>query len=214
MKISKPHIPSDLKEVVDAETTLLKDESLSELWFNKSDLSGVQIRSIALNESKLTSVNLAQAKLEKTAFLDVVIEGSSLVATNFTDSGWRSMQIIDSRCSGAQFQMRAIENAMFKGCKLDLANFRFAKLKNVIFRDCLISDTDFYNAELTNVHFDKCNIEKIELSGTKNKNLDLRSSQLGSIHGSGSLKGAIIDSMQLMQLAPYLAQEIGLTIKD
>jgi uncharacterized protein YjbI with pentapeptide repeats len=124
------------------------------------------------------------------------------------------MQIIDSRCSGAQFQMCSIQDVVFKGCKLDLVNFRFAKLKNVIFRDCLVSDTDFYNAELTNVRFDKCNIEKIELSGTKNKNLDLRSSQLGSIHGSGSLKGAIIDQMQLMQLAPYLAQEIGLTIKD
>jgi uncharacterized protein YjbI with pentapeptide repeats len=110
--------------------------------------------------------------------------------------------------------MCSIQDVVFKGCKLDLVNFRFAKLKNVIFRDCLVSDTDFYNAELTNVRFDKCNIEKIELSGTKNKNLDLRSSQLGSIHGSGSLKGAIIDQMQLMQLAPYLAQEIGLTIKD
>jgi hypothetical protein len=43
--------------------------------------------------------------------------------------------------------------------------------------------------------------------------VDLRSSQLSEIRGWGSMKGAIIDDLQLISAAPYFAVELGLIVK-
>ena len=44
--------------------------------------------------------------------------------------------------------------------------------------------------------------------------MDLRGAALGITAGYDALRGATIDSLQLMALAPLLAHHLGITVKD
>jgi uncharacterized protein YjbI with pentapeptide repeats len=77
-----------------------------------------------------------------------------------------------------------------------------------------LDEADFYAAELENVDFDSCSLDKTEFSSSKLKHVDLRSSAIATISGISSLAGAMIDSMQLELLAPLLANELKLVVKD
>jgi uncharacterized protein YjbI with pentapeptide repeats len=87
-------------------------------------------------------------------------------------------------------------------------------LKNIRFDNCDLDEADFYAAELCNVSFGNCTLSKTEFSGSKLKQVDLRSSDISSVLGANSLAGAIIDSTQLITLAPLLAAEAKIEVND
>lgn len=62
--------------------------------------------------------------------------------------------------------------------------------------------------------FENCNLDKVELSGAKLKTVDLRTSDITNVFGIHNLGGAIIGNAQLMSLAPRLAAEYKIIVKD
>ena len=112
------------------------------------------------------------------------------------------------------FNKTTLHDVTFKGCKLDMANFRFSDLRRVKFVDCTLVEADFLGATIHEVTFESCTLEKTEFNQAKCKQLDLRTSELHEISGWSSLKGATIDGMQLAAVAPYLARELGLTVRS
>lgn len=78
----------------------------------------------------------------------------------------------------------------------------------------MLDEDDFYSAELCKVAFLNCTMEKTEFSGSKLKQVDLRTSHIAGISGISGLAGATIDSTQLVALAPILAAELKIEIKD
>jgi len=83
----------------------------------------------------------------------------------------------------------------------------------VSFVDCTMSEADFLGARLVDVTFETSDLEKAVFETASCTRVDLRTSQLTDIVGWKSLKGATIDSVQLMSAAPYLANELGVIVK-
>lgn len=214
MKILRPDISSELQSVTNLAQLLLKDETLSGLMIQNGNASTLRIKSATVNDSKLLKCDLSKTKIEKLQLQDCHIEQCDLTAASFADSGWHAVEVVHARCSGIQLQASLMKNVLFKGCKLDFANLRFARLENVIFNDCVISELDLYSAQLKNVAFITCDIEAMEFSEAKLQQVDLSGASIISLKGLRGLKGAVIAPEQMIQLAPYMAQEIGLIIKD
>ena len=82
----------------------------------------------------------------------------------------------------------------------------------MVFEDCVLDDVDFYGATLKNVEFINCTISKITFATAKMNNVNLSQSEIESIDGVASLKGATINHDQLMRLAPYFAAEAGIKV--
>jgi hypothetical protein len=61
--------------------------------------------------------------------------------------------------------------------------------------------------------FETSVLEKTVFDRTHCKQVDLRGSQLTELSGWGSMKGVIIDDLQLATMAPYFAHELGLILK-
>jgi uncharacterized protein YjbI with pentapeptide repeats len=108
----------------------------------------------------------------------------------------------------------AIKDVHFLNCKIDIANFRFAKMQRVRFEDCVLVGADFAAAHLTDVSFERCILERTDFSQSHLKQVDFRTSDMRGLSGWQYLKGAIIDNTQLLEAAPYLAQEIGIIVED
>jgi len=213
-KMLRPDIPHALQAVQDIGGLIQTDELLSGLLLEGVDGSDVRGKGVEIIESRFTKCTLSQAAIEKFQLRDCILDGCDLTAGSFPNASWHVIEILNSRCSGLQLQMGMLKNVLFKNCKLDLANLRFARLENVAFIDCVITDIDFYNAQLKNVAFTRSALEGVTFSGSTLKNVDLSGSPIVSINGIQSLKGASISQEQLMQLAPYFAREIGITVKE
>ena len=101
----------------------------------------------------------------------------------------------------------------FERAKLGYLNLRRAKIKDVEFRDVHIDELDAGGANLERITFIDCTIDTLVLNGAKLKDVDLRGARLRSLSGLSSLKGATVSFEQLMDLAPILANELGLRVQ-
>jgi uncharacterized protein YjbI with pentapeptide repeats len=214
MTIAAARLPKDLPVVEHLKQLIMSDETLLTATIRNEDISQLIAKSFSAAELRLEKVNATQAKLEKTSFSDVELVNCDLIATGFPEASWRRVVIKNSRCSGLQLQTGTLKDITFSGCKLNLANFRFSKLSNVCFQDCVLDEADFYAAQLQNVAFVNCNLNKTEFSGAKLRRVDFRTSDILAVLGIGSLAGAIIDSAQLIALAPLLASVLKIEVRD
>lgn len=212
--ITKPHLPSILEDLRDLKRLILRDETLSGAMLRDENIAKLAAKNFRATELKFEGLNAAEAKLEKSDFTDIAMFDCELVAANFAEASWRRVLVQNARSTGLQLQTSTFKDVTFDGCKLDLTNFRFAKLKNVCFTGCILDEADFYMAELENVYFRGCSLRKTEFSSAKLKRVDLRTSDVAEIAGVTSLAGAIIDSVQLVALAPLLATASNIQIRD
>jgi uncharacterized protein YjbI with pentapeptide repeats len=214
MKVALPQITAELEAIADPSVRILADEPFIESLLTDANLYEVNAKGIRFSEVKAERVKFGGAKFEKSDFMDVLATACDFTATDCSESSWRRVHIKNSRCSGILLQNGGLEDITFEGCKLDLANFRYTKLKNVRFIDCVLENVDFYEATLKNITFEGCELTNAEFSQAKLMSVDLRSSTFESIKGINSMKGAIIDSAQLVYLAPIIATQLGFIVKD
>ena len=83
----------------------------------------------------------------------------------------------------------------------------------------LFADAAFDSVTAGNCHFMDCAFRNVRFTGadfTKVTctDVDLRGASLGISAGIDSLRGATIDTVQLVGLAPLLARHLGITVAD
>jgi uncharacterized protein YjbI with pentapeptide repeats len=93
---------------------------------------------------------------------------------------------------------------------LDLAG---AHLEDVIFEGCEIGGLDVRSARLHAVAFIDCTIDELNVAGAALAKVDLSGARMRSLVGVESLRGAIVSSEQLVDLAPILAAQLGLEVR-
>ena len=212
MKIALPRLPLVLENI---DPTLVDDgASLERCHLEDMDLTGSSLRSVSLDEVKLERVLFPRASLENLSVQDAILKSCDMSATQCSGLSFLRVAIDGGRMSGWDCSRGTLRDVVFTNCKLDMANFRFAKLTLVKFVGCIFTDADFLNGELSDVYFEDCLLERTEFNQCTMKNVDLRTSQLVEIRGWKYLKGAIIDNVQLMSAAPYLAGEVGIRVVD
>ena len=214
MKIALPQLPRELETLQNLAELIDDDETVTTATFHAEDIAGLTTRSFTASEARFERLLATQSQLVRTSFSDVEFIGCDLIATAFPESSWRRVLVKESRCSGLQLQNSTLKDITFTDCKLTMANFRFCEMFNVLFKDCSLDEADFYGASLKNVVFQNCTLVRTQFSTAKLSNADFRTSDMNGMLGTSSLGGAIIDSLQLMTIAPVLAQEFKITVKD
>jgi uncharacterized protein YjbI with pentapeptide repeats len=178
--------------------------------------------SLAANEAgsgrfarvQLENVDLKDSKLRAVELIDVIAERIDGSNGDWGGARLRRTQFRDARLTGLNLSEGEIEETSFKACKLEYANFRHCELERVSFEDCLLTGADFQGARLDATLFSGCQLVEADFSKAELSLVDLRGSNLapaGSVLGLG---GAIIDPLQLMELARTLAQELGIVVED
>jgi uncharacterized protein YjbI with pentapeptide repeats len=97
-------------------------------------------------------------------------------------------------------------------CKLGYLNFRSAQLVDVEFVDCTIDELDFGGARATRVAFTNTSIGLLDVARATLLDFDLRGAEFRSIRGVDGLRGATITELQLVELAPIIAGQLGIRL--
>lgn len=163
---------------------------------------------------QLVSVDLSTLSLPQLTLRECLVSNSEAAGLDCNSGFFEHSTFRNTRASGVQMYESKQKYVTYNDCKLDLANFSGSQLKKVRFENCLLYNVDFTNVLFDGVTFMGCELEKTNFSNARVKGLDLRSSRLSEVIGSASLKGALVTYDQLLELAPSLAQDIGLVIKD
>jgi uncharacterized protein YjbI with pentapeptide repeats len=210
MKISAPRI-----------ATVLENGSLDDLL--SGDLEDIRLSSIDATNQPVTSLEISSVMLEKMTLTatqferinvrDLAAKQCDFSASMMAGGAINRATFTGCRMTGVDFNKTDLHDVTFTSCKLDMANFRFADLRRVAFIDCTLTETDFIGATMYDVSFQDCTLERTVFEQAKCKQVDLRGSQLSELIGWRSLKGAIIDDLQLVTAAPYLAHELGIIVK-
>jgi len=212
MKVATPRIPSDPTDA--RMLDLIEDNELDNAEIIDQDGVGLALPRLQMDSVIFDKVQLTAAQFEHLNARDVVVKRSELSSSSFSNSSMNRVSFDNCRMTGGDLSRSTLHDITFRGCKLDMANFRFADLRRVHFIECSFVESDFLSATLYDVRFESCVLEKTVFEQAKCRQVDLRSSDLYEISGWSSLRGAVIDGVQLASVAPYLAQELGISIRS
>jgi uncharacterized protein YjbI with pentapeptide repeats len=211
MKVGAPQLKSQLDEI--SFSTFLEGD-LEDVALRHDDGTNAHITALDMNGVVLEKVTLTAAQFERINARDIKVGQCDLSAATLTNGAINRAEFTHCRMAGIDFSKTALHDVLFKGCKLDMANFRFADMRRVKYIDCTFLDTDFLGATLHDVSFESCRLERTVFAKANCKSVDLRSSDLLEISGWSALKGATIDGAQLVAIAPYLANELGIVVRN
>ncbi|MET0558860.1 MAG: pentapeptide repeat-containing protein [Solirubrobacterales bacterium] len=169
------------------------------------ELEGVALAPAALDDADLRGLRLVDLSAERLSAASGDWRGASLLRA----------ELREARLTGLDLGEARLREVRFRGCKLDYVNFRHAELEYVSFEDCVLAHADFQGSRLDSVRFAGCQLGAADFTKATLSRVDLRGSDLAGLGGSLlNLSGAVVDSPQLIDLAPQLATELGIRVEE
>ncbi|MER7750963.1 pentapeptide repeat-containing protein [Kitasatospora sp. NPDC097643] len=194
---------------------LRSDERYDTVLFDGGEHTDESAAGATFLECAFTGVALSGVKLRQARFNEVWVQAGRWVACDLSDTEWQDAAFSGGVLAGVAAHGSALRRVVFRGCKLEAVNLRAAVLRDVVFEDCLLRDVDFGEAKLTGVSFPGSTLEEVRLRGATLSKVDLRdAARLGLPDGHQGLRGAVINSTQLLELAPQFAHALGITVQD
>lgn len=189
-----PDLAEDEARTVDA--SALADER---------ELEGIALAPTTLDDTDLRGIRIA----------DVAAERLSASGGDWRGAGLLRVELREARLTGLDLGEARLREVRFRGCKLDYVNFRHAAIEYVSFEDCVLAHADFQGAQLDSVRFDGCALAAADFTKATLSRVDFRGSDMAGLGGSLlGFGGAVVDSLQLIDLAPQLAAELGIQVKE
>ncbi len=176
-------------DAVQAGGTRFSESALSGMTVTASDLGRSRWHDVWWGRSRWVGADLTGAD-----FRDVTVAGCALAATAASGSTWRRVHLVE--------------------CRIQAMNLKFARLTDVVFERCELTDVDLGGAAATRVRFPGSTVTGLRLNDTTFTDVDFRGARSLAVTGDvTSLRGAVVDHGQLADLAPALAQGLGLRVE-
>ncbi|GAA4563107.1 pentapeptide repeat-containing protein [Planotetraspora kaengkrachanensis] len=200
----EPH-PGGLVASGDYDTALFDGNA-----FDEPDAGDARFIECAFSGAVFTGGRYRRAR-----FSDVWMHSVRWVGADLGETTWLDAEMIASALAGIQLFGAEVTRVVFHDCKLDSVNFRGATLREVSFVNCRMTEVDFAGATLDQVTFPGSLLEGTRFGKAKMSKVDLTGAAgLGMKDGYDSLAGATISGGQLMELAPMLAETLGIRVAD
>jgi len=188
---------------------MVEDLQLAEADLSGSDLSAISLLSCRFSEVFANDTDLAAARL-----VDCRLERLSATYLHSPRSTWRTVELVDSRIGAWELYDADVESVLVEDCRLGFANLAGTAVRDLLIRGTRIDELDLSGIEAQRVRFEDCRVGTLRLHGGSLSDVDLRGLEMTVINGVGSLTGATVSSGQLTELAPLLAQHLGLRVED
>ena len=161
--------------------------------FPKADLNGAKLIGCRLDGVEFVAAQGGEVSFAKSSLQDVAISDSRLGAVQGFGGNWIRCRII--------------------GGKIDYLNLRGSSISRLTFDKAVIGELDLTDAKVDSMSFASTTVGKVILTGATSKRLDLRGVQLRGLESNPEgLRGTVLSEDQVFELAPVLANILGITI--
>jgi len=187
----------------------------TEVWFADAEFADADAGGSRVSESALTGVAFTNGRWLRSRFSEVWLDRTRWVGTNLSETNWLDATVLRSLFAGVEGYGATLRRVTFQECKFSTLNLRGATLKDVVFDRCELSEVDFGQAELAGVRFPGSALRRARFDAATLREVDLRgATDLDLASGCESLRGAVVTSGQLLELAPALARALGILVND
>jgi uncharacterized protein YjbI with pentapeptide repeats len=196
------------------EASLVSAEGYDGAHFDSGALEDADGSGSHFLECAFTGMTLQNCTLTRAEFADVWLHDTRMLSTSLARTTWRDVTFTGVAMAGVEVFDSTLRRVRFERCKLDSVNFRAADLADVVFDNCMLRNVDFTEAKITRTAFPESRLEASTLVKVTLNKVDLRGATLGITVDPVGLRGAIVTTAQLLDLAPLLAESIGIQVKD
>ena len=182
--------------------------------FTDLDLSGQSANNARLLDCAFLRCRADGVLLRRTRFVETLVADLQAATVDLTESVWRDSLVTGGRIGAAAASSAKLARVRFRGLKLDFLNLRGATLQDVVFQDCLLGEVDVTDAGLTDVDFGGSRVDSLTVRNATLARVDLSGATLQTLSGVDHLRGAIVSAAQLLDLAPLLADHLGIVVRD
>ena len=205
----------DLGRLRDGEVDELSaGEMVEDLRLVEADLSGSDLSALTLLSCRFSEVFANDTDLAAARLVDCRLERLSATYLHSPRSTWRTVELVDSRIGAWELYDADVESLLMEDCRLGFVNLAGTALRDLLIRATRIDELDLSSIDAQRVRFEDCRVGTLRLHGGSLSDIDLRGLEMRVVSGVGSLAGATINSQQLSELAPLLAQHLGLRVTD
>ena len=205
----------DLGRLRDGEADeLTAGEMVEDLELVEADLSGGDLSALTLLSCRFSEVFANDTDLATARLVDCRLERLSATYLHSPRSTWRTVELVDSRIGAWELYDADVESVLIEDCRLGFANLAGTAVRDLLIRATRIDELDLSGIDAQRVRFEDCRVGTLRLHGGSLSDIDLRGLEMTVVNGVGSLAGATISSGQLSELAPLLAQHLGLRVED
>ena len=205
----------DLSRLRDgAADELAAGEMVEDLRLAEADLSGAGLSAISLLSCRFSEVFADDTDLTAARLVDCRLERLSSTYLHSPRSTWRAVELTGSRIGAWEIYDADLESVLIEDCRLGFANLAGTTLRDILIRSTRIDELDLSGIEAERVRFEDCRVGTLRLRGGSLSDVDLRGLEMRVVSGVSSLAGATISGEQLTELAPLLAQHLGLRVED
>jgi len=205
----------DLGRLRDGEADeLTAGEMAEDLELVEADLSGGDLSALTLLSCRFSEVFANDTDLAAARLVDCRLERLSATYLHSPRSTWRTVELIDSRIGAWELYDADVESLLIEDCRLGFTNLAGTTVRDVLIRATRIDELDLSSVDAQRVRFEDCRVDTLRLHGGSLRDVDLRGLEMRVVSGVGSLAGATVNGQQLSELAPLLAQHLGLRVTD
>lgn len=205
----------DLGRLRDGEADeLAAGEMAEDLELVEADLSGGDLSALTLLSCRFSEVFANDTDLAAARLVDCRLERLSATYLHSPRSTWRTVELIDSRIGAWELYDADVESLLIEDCRLGFTNLAGTTVRDLLIRATRIDELDLSGIDAQRVHFEDCRVGTLRLHGGSLRDVDLRGLEMRTVSGVGSLAGVTVSSGQLSELAPLLAQHLGLRVTD
>lgn len=214
---SRPRPPEPVTLALPALTdgagvTLTGDERYEALRLADLDLTGADLARATFAECELERVTLHEAALRGVHLVESRLGQVDAAVFSAPRSSWRTVVLDGSRLGAVETYEATWRSVLVTGCKLGYLNARSSTWRDVVFAGCTVDELDLSGAKLTRVAFEGCRVGTLRAAGATLVDVDLRSARLEVVDGLTGLAGAWVSDAQLADLAPLLAEHLGIRV--
>ena len=205
----------DLSRLRDGEADeLTAGEMVEDLELVEADLSGGDLSALTLLSCRFSEVFANDTDLAAARLVGCRLERLSATYLHSPRSTWRTVELVDSRIGAWELYDADVESLLMENCRLGFTNLAGTTVRDLLIRATRIDELDLSGIDAQRVRFEDCQVGTLRLHGGSLSDVDLRGLEMRTVSGVGSLAGATVSSGQLSELAPLLAQHLGLQVTD
>ena len=193
---------------------LAAGEMVEDLRLVEADLSGADLSALSLLSCRFSEVFANDTDLAAARLVDCRLKRLSATYLHSPRSTWRTVELVDSRIGAWELYDADVESVLVEDCRLGFVNLAGTAVRDVLIRGTRIDELDLSGIDARRVRFEDCRVGTLRLHGGNLRDVDLRGLEMRVVSGVGSLSGATISSVQLTELAPLLAEYLGLRVED
>lgn len=208
VKVVAPFI-NEQSESITPLDILVDEEKISDLYFSKGVVRQVNKPYLSINNCTFKQQIFNECQLKSAQLTDIRFENCDLSNVSFTGTTFYRVEFISCKLLGTGFPEATLNHVWMEHCYGQYINLSMTKMRTVRFSHCDFRNASLNDSKLIPAAFDNCELLEADFSHTSLKGIDLRSSRITGIQlNIADLKGAIVSSLQAMDLLPLLGVKV------